>query len=374
MRQIKIGIIGYGYMGKLHTMCYENLKYYYDMEGEVIVYAIATSKKKEELSLQNVVVYENYQDLIEDPQVDVVDICAPNFMHKEILIAAIKGHKYIYCEKPLALDKEAADAVVDAYRAYSYDRTNRVAFEYRFVPAILRAKELIDQGKIGKLIQFNCKYYGSEFLDPNRSISWQSTKKLAGGGVLFALGTHAIDSIRFLVGDIEKVYAQKFTHFKKRPMKENPEIMKEVELEDIINAQILCENGVIGSLLLSQVAAGSGVDFSIEIYGEHGTLKFDQANPNYLLYYNDFDEKSPHGGLSGYKSIDCAQKYDGAAIFPPARVNISWIRYHIASIYDFVHGVFSGEKVSPDIMDGYRVQQVTDAIYRSCEEGKEMNV
>ena len=191
---------------------------------------------------------------------------------------------------------------------------------------------------------------------------------------MYAMGTHSIDAIRYLVGDIQEVSAQQRTHFKERPLKENPAERKKVEIEDIMNVQMCCEGDVVGNLLLSQVAAGSGIDFCFEIYGEKGAIKFDHTNANVIYYYNNEDPKEPIGGMGGFKAIETTQKYGGEAVFPPPRVTIAWSRYHIASIYDFIHAVACGEKSHPDFYDGYQVQKVTDAIYRSASTHKIENI
>lgn len=370
MKTIRVGIISFGYMGKMHAMCYDNLKYYYNSDIDVQLYAVVTSKTAEQLPIKFQKIYGTVEELLADEKVDVVDICSPNYMHRDILVKAVKSNKHIYCEKPLARDLIEADEVLEAMKESGYQGISRVVFEYRFVPAILRAKQLIQEGKIGKIINFNVKYYGSEFTDPNRPISWQSTKALAGGGVLFAMGTHAIDLIRYLAGEVKSVSAVTKTHYKERPLKENPGKMQKVEIEDLVNVQLTCDEDVIGTLMLSQVAAGSGIDFSFEIYGEKGTVKFDQQNPNVISYFDNEDPKSPIGGLSGFKTIETTQKYGGEAVFPPPRVDISWSRYHIASVYDFLRAVADGKKTHPDLMDGYQVQKITDAIYRSAQSGR----
>lgn len=366
-KEIKVGIAGFGYMGKMHALCYENIRYYYNTDAEVTLYAVVTSKKPDELPVKFRKYYNTLEEMLQDEEVDIVDICGPNYMHAEALKLAIQYKKHIYCEKPLAIDLASAEQVIRYAKETQYQGISRVTFEYRFVPAIMRAKQLIEEGRIGSIINFNVKYYGSEFIDPARPISWQSTKSLSGGGVLYAMGTHALDLIRYLVGDVEEVFAQKKTHFKKRPLKENPSEMKPVEIEDIINVQLLCHDEIMGNLLLSQVAAGSGVDFSFEIYGEKGTIKFDHTNANVISFFSNEDAKEPMGGLGGFKQIETTQKYGGEAIFPPPRVTIDWIRYHVASVYDLIHAVSTGTPTHPDIYDGYEVQRLTDAIYQSAD-------
>ncbi len=369
-KKINVGIVGFGYMGKMHAMCYDNIKYYYNSKADVNLYAVVSSKKPEELPVKFEKYYSTIDEMLEDEQVDAVDICGPNYQHKDILLKAIAKNKHIYCEKPLTIDLESAEEVIKFAKQVKFDKVNRVTFEYRFVPAILRAKQIIEEGGIGKIINFNFKYYGCEFLDPSRPISWQSRKELSGGGVLYAMGTHSIDLIRYLVGDVKEVFARKKTHFKIRPLKEDLSVRKEVGIEDIINIQLTCQDEIMGNLFLSQVAAGSGIDFTFEIYGEKGALKFDHENANVIYYYNQEDPKEPVGGYGGFKAIETTQKYGGEAVFPPPRVTVAWSRYHIASIYDFLHAIETGTKVHPDIEDGYKVQQITDAIYKSADTGR----
>lgn len=366
MKNINIGLVGFGYMGKMHTMCYDNLKYYYNMgDLSVNMYAVSDPYASSGFPVKFEKVYKDYRELINDKNVDAVDICVPNFLHKDVIVEAIRADKHIYCEKPLCVDLKSAREIMAAYEECHYKRVSRVTFEYRFVPAVMKAKELIDTGMIGNIINFNFKYYGSEFVDPKRPVSWQSTKEKSGGGVLYALGTHAIDLIHHLIGDIDEVYAASQTYYKERPLAGTDTLAK-VEIEDILNVQMDC-GGRMGTLLLSQVAAGSGIDFTFEIYGEKGAIKFNHENPNVICYYNDTEAKEPIGGQCGFKSIETTQKYGGEATFPPPRVNISWSRYHIASMHCFIDGIARGNPVHPDIIDGYRVQKVTDAIYRSAE-------
>lgn len=366
---LNVGLIGYGYMGKMHTLCYENIKYYYDLNGKKInLYGLSSSKSIDEIGNYKKA-YTNYKDLINDENVDVVDICLPNSMHKEVLIEAIKAGKHIYCEKPLALNLKEAEEVMAVMKDTSYKGINRMVFEYRFIPAIMRAKQMIDEGMIGKIINFNFKYYGSEFLNPNRPISWQSTKEMAGGGVLYALGSHAIDLIHYLVGDVTSLYANTKTHYKERPLKDSSGF-KKVEIEDIVNAQLTVGDDILGTLTLSQLAAGSGTDVKFEIFGERGSIKFDHSNPNAIKYFSADDIDNPIGGVSGFKEIETTQKYPRPAIFPPPRVNISWIRYHIASQFDFIQAVYENKETSPDINDGFKVQKVMNKIYESASLNK----
>jgi len=134
MKKINIGIIGYGYMGKMHSMCYENLKYYYEIpDVKINLYAVVTSKKQEDLDTKFEKVYKTYQELLEDKNVDAVSMCLPNFMHKEVIMECLKMKKHIYCEKPLALNLKEGEEILEYMNEISYNKVNRMVFEYRFV-------------------------------------------------------------------------------------------------------------------------------------------------------------------------------------------------------------------------------------------------
>ncbi len=363
---INIGIIGYGYMGKTHSYGYTALPYYYDLgKNKVNLHALVSSSKTHDSISSFKKIYKDYRELLADPDVNAVHICLPNFMHKEVIIEALKSNKHIYCEKPLTLDLKEAEEVVNVLKISDKSLIHRVAFEYRFAPAIIRAKQIIEEGHIGKIINFNFKYYGCEFLNPNRPISWQSDKNKSGGGVVFALGVHAIDLINYLVGDITNVCAEMITHFKERPIKEGGYVP--VLTEDIVNSQLKVNDSIPGTLSLSQVAAGSNIDLQFEIYGEDGSIKFDHDNPNVLKYFSTKTEDTPFGGFKGFTEIETYQKYSPPAVFPPPRVNISWSRYHIASQFDFINSIINGKLSEPNIMDGYKAQKVVNGIFESAK-------
>lgn len=369
MKRVNIGLIGYGYMGKTHTMGYLNLPIYYDLQDiEINLYGACSSSLKEENNRFGYRIYDNYRDLIRDPNIDVIDICSPNFTHRDILIEAIKENKHIYCEKPLTLNYKEALEIQELLGTVNYTGINRIVFEYRFIPAIMKAKRLIEEGAVGKIIHFNIKYYGCEFLNPNRPISWQSTKEKSGGGVLYALGSHAIDLIHYLIGSIKGVYANKRTHYRERKVLGEKDKTQRVDTEDIINANLILEGDILGNLMLSQVAAGSTIDLQFEIYGEKGSIKFDHENPNIVRYYS-FDKERDLSSLDesdGFMDIQTSQKYGMGSVFPPPRVNISWLRYHMASQYDFIRAIIDNRQSQPNLLDGYRVQKVMDKVLESA--------
>ena len=367
-KELNIAIIGYGYMGKVHTLCYKNLPFYYNLpDTKLNLYAVMDIRQEIQKEVGFTKFHNDYEILLADPQVDVVDICTPNFMHKPILIKAIKANKAIYCEKPLALNLKETEEIIEVLNKSNPNLIHRIVFEYRFLPAVMKAKELITTGRIGDIINFNFKYYGSEFLDPVVSLKWQAIKAKAGAGVLYALGSHVIDLIHYLIGDITEVYSETKAYYQKRDL-QNIQKQGEIEIEDIVNAQLKVNDEIMGMLMLSQIAAGSSTDLQFEIYGEKGSLKFDHSNPNVLKFYSIEEE------LSGFKEIETMQKYPEPAVFPPPRVNISWIRYHIASQFNFINAVLNNKQASPNLRDGYKVQKVMDKILQSSIERKSLRV
>ncbi len=366
-KELNIAVIGYGYMGKVHTLCYKNLPFYYNLpDTKLNLYAVMDVRREIQKEAGFTKFFNDYEKLLADPKVDVVDICTPNFMHKPILMKAIKANKAIYCEKPLALNLNEAEEIIEVLNKSNSSLIHRIVFEYRFLPAVMKAKELIFGGFIGKIINFNFRYYGSEYIHKNHNLEkWQTNKEKAGAGVLYAMGSHVIDLIHYLIGEIVEVNAWAKIYNNFSDIKYRKET---IEIEDIINAQIKVNNGSIGVLMISQVAAGSGIDLQFEIYGEKGSLKFDHSNPNVLKYFK-IDEE-----FSGFKEIETMQKYPSPAVFPPPRVNISWIRYHIASQFNLINAVLNNEQARPNLIDGYKVQKVMSKILQSSVEQKNVIV
>ena len=228
-------------------------------------------------------------------------------------------------------------------------------------------------------------------LDPIRPMSWRLDKKQSGGGALYDLGSHAIDLIRYLLGDCTKVFASLHTFIKKRPIESNDETMYAiVEVDDLAILQMnmqkatddfvlpqtpthdfaLAQNGAVGTMEASRIATGSTDELLIDVHGTQGALHFNLMDPNWLYAYDARAEAEPLGGMQGYTRIQTVQKYPQPAVFPSSKASIGWMRLHVASLYDFVTNVVRDEVGSPSFFDGMKTQEIMEAALISAEQGK----
>ncbi|MBF8248425.1 MAG: hypothetical protein HW374_1225, partial [Bacteroidetes bacterium] len=187
----------------------------------------------------------DFQDLVQRKDIDVINVCTPNKMHYDAVLAAMKNGKHVYCEKPLAFNEKEARELVRV--AESSGVKHQITSEYRFIPAIMKAKELIDQGFVGRVFHFRGVYLHSGYIDPKRPREWRMQKDVIGGGVLVDLGPHLLDIMHYLVGEIEEASGTMETFFKERPLPEDPTKMGKVEVEDAITVIFRFKNGALGS-------------------------------------------------------------------------------------------------------------------------------
>lgn len=355
---VGVGLISYGYMGKVHSLCYRELPFYYDLGRAVRLVAVATpsqgSRKRAMREAGFKHALSDPYDLIGRSDVDVIDICAPTYLHEEYACAAVKAGKAVYIEKPLARTLDSARRIYQAVTDAGV--SSGIAFEYRFVPALMRAKRLLDEGSIGSVIHFRAIYQGAEHIYPAK-FKWQLDRERAGGGALFALGSHLIDLVRYLLGEYSSIHATQV----KCPDRG--------DVEQVVFMQAAMDGGAQGSLEVSQVAAGSNIDIRLELYGTKGSIQFDNRCPNILRVYEV--PLDPLDASAGFTEMNTMQQYKDA-VFPPPRVDINWLRYHLASQYQFVNGLLdknTAGNLHPTVYDGLRCQEVMEAAMKSIKEG-----
>ena len=220
IRKIGVGLLGYAFMGKAHANGYSKMPvFFYPPPAFPRLVAIcgrtedAVAEAAKRYGFERY--YTDWRSLIKDDEVEVVDNCLPNNMHAEPCIAAAEAGKHVICEKPLAATLEDAKAMCEAVEKAGVK--NMTAFNYRFVPAIQLAKKLIDEGYIGRILQYRAVYLQEWIMDPNFPLVWRLRKNVAGSGALGDLGAHIIDLARFLVGDVSSVCGLTETFIKERP-------------------------------------------------------------------------------------------------------------------------------------------------------------
>lgn len=364
---MKIGLTGFGGMGKTHAYAVQNLKYFYsplDFSAEISGVCCAhydnAVKAAEKYGFEKS--YLDFYEMLDDPDVDVIDICTPNIFHYEELKAAIAAGKHIYCEKPLCTT--AAEAEEIARLAKEKNLVCAIVFNTRFMLPVMRAKEIIDAGGIGEPLSFTGRFFHSSATEPGKNAGWKQNKDVCGGGVLFDLGSHTIDLIRWLCGEFESVSGLSQIAYPER-LGENGEKWQ-TNAEEAFYMTAKLKNGACGTISVGKVMPGTNDDHTFEIYGTKGSVRFDLMQPNYLMYYDS--EKPAH--LRGFTRIECCGRYPApSGVFPGVKAPVGWLRGHVGSMYNFLDCVNRNVIPSPSFDDAARVQYIMEKAYESAETG-----
>ncbi len=366
---LNIGLLGFGAMGKTHAYAVSNLPYFYGGEyGEHKIVGIASGHydkaKRAAMDFSLGRACENEDELINDPDIDIIDVCTPNIYHYETVKKALNAGKHVYCEKPLAVTAEEAKEL--ALLAEGKGLICRIVFNNRFMPAIMRAKQIIDDGRLGNIVSFRVAYLHASCTDLNKNAGWKQDKSVCGGGVLFDLGSHCIDLVRLLCGEIRAVSGRSQIYHKTRLGMDGAVWQTNADEAFYITAEL--ENGGIGTIEANKLAFGTNDDLSFEIYGEKGALKYSLMQPNYLRFYDGDREGGALGGDRGFTDIECVGRYPApGGIFPSFKAPVGWLMGHVESYRCFLDAVKHGRTGAPDFDDGARVQLIMEKAYFSSE-------
>lgn len=367
MDELRIGIIGFGFMGKTHTYGYKTIPLYYGglpykikLAGVCDTVPGVAEKAKESLDFEFAT--DNPEDIFNCKDIDIVDICTPNVYHKEGVLKALKAGKHVYCDKPLASSFEETKEITE--RLKGCDVITQMALQYRFFPATMRAKELIDEGRIGRIMSFRACYLHSGSVDPKKPIGWKQDKKFGGGGVLFDLGSHVLDLICHLLGEYSSVFAKTGVIYPQRPDKSGK--MVDIEADDVAFMILQMKSGCFGTIEASKIATGANDELRFEIHGDKGAIRFNLMEPNWLEYYDNTLPEVPLGGVRGYTKIECVQRFEKpGGDFPSSKFSIGWIRSHVHSLYNFLTCVYENKQASPSFKEGAYIQYVMEKAYES---------
>lgn len=368
MKEIGIGIIGYGFMGKAHTYAYKTIPLYYDnLPFRVRLVGICNrtlekaQKAKEDLGFEFAT--DNPEELFTNDNIQVINVCTPNNVHRDHVIGALKAGKHVYCDKPLSATYEEAKEILDVLA--STNAITQMAFQNRFFPATMRAKELIEAGFLGNILSFRASYLHSGSVDPNRPMGWKLEKSM-GGGVLADLGSHVLDLIYYLLGEYKEVFAYNRILYPQRPHPSG-EIM-DVQAEDLSFLIVKMKNGGTGTIESSKIATGTNDELTFEIHGDKGAMRFNMMDPNWLEVYDNTIPEADLGGDRGFKKIECVQRYKSpGGKFVPSKAPIGWIRSHVHSLYNFLDNVYNDRSSTPSIKDGAYIQYVMEMAQKSNE-------
>ncbi len=372
MDEIGIGIVGYGFIGRIHALSYISVPWTYPGAPRVHLVGASTATeagaRRAEREGQFELVTTDYRRLLERQDIQAISCCAPNDAHREIVLAAIEAGKHVYCDKPLALNLEQAEEVARAARAG--EGIYQMTFNYRFVPALRRARQLIAEGFLGRPFSFRADYLHSGYIDPRRPLSWRLDRERSGGGAVVDLGAHVIDLVRYLLGEFRSLSALQRTFIPRRPLSDGSGT-GEVRVDDLTLVQAELENGAVGTMEFSRLATGTEDELRLELRGDRGALSFNLMEPDFLGAFDAADPEEPLGGTRGWKRIASAGRYLEKGALPGPKSTQGWARFHLASAHDFLVNVQRGALAehSPGFEAGLEAQRVIATIQRSAAEG-----
>ncbi len=292
------------------------------------------------------------------PEIDVVDICTPNYLHKEMALAAIGAGKHVYCEKPLGLTGIEAGEIFLAARNAGVKTA--IGFNYICNPMLQLARSIIESGELGVPVNFRGSYQEDYLSDPQTPFSWRCARSTGGSGALADLGTHLINMAHFLVGPLDRVYGNLTTVYEQRP--EQGGAMRNVENEDIAQVLVQFASGIPGTFEISRIATGKKCGLAFHLTASKGSLVFDQERMNELRVYRTPDIS----GQAGYRTILAGPEHADYANFCPAPGHGLGINdLKVIEIRNVLAGIANDRDIYPDFEEGWRVQAVIDAIEAS---------
>ncbi|MGQ9593197.1 MAG: Gfo/Idh/MocA family protein [Anaerolineae bacterium] len=378
---VNIGQIGHKFIGKAHNHAYTNVGLFFDVKLRPVKKVLCglgpdLPQVAEQWGWEEWT--QDWREVVERPDIHVVDICAPSILHREIAVAAAKAGKHVFCEKPLAMNLEEAREMVEAVERAGVVHT--VGFNYRKVPAIALAKQLLEEGAIGRIFHFRGIYSQDWLVDPGFPLAWRLRKKDAGAGSSWDLGAHVVDLARYLVGELDEVVASQTTFIKRRPIAKVEdgltaipgEEMGEVDVDDATSFLARFENGAMGLFEVTRYGTGHRNQNRIEIYGSEGGLIWEGfPKMNDLLFYSRRDPAH----AQGFRTIqvgEAVHPYVGA--YYPAGHIIGFGETFVHEVLDFLNAIAEGRPASPNFRDGLQCQEVLVAVDRSAQERRWVKV
>jgi len=375
-KTLNVGVIGYGFMGRAHSNAYANVGHFFDLPYTINLKAACGRDAAKTRAFADRWGYQSvetdWRKLIERQDIDIVDICTPNDLHAEIAVAAAQAKKMILCEKPLSMNGIEGKAMVDIVEKAGVP--NMVWYNYRRVPAVTFAKQLIDEGKLGRIYHYRAKFLQDWTISPELPQGgaglWRLDVAAAGSGVTGDLLAHCIDTALWLNGNIDSVTAMTETFVKERQHNLTGKVEK-VGIDDACAFLARFENGSLATFESTRYARGHKALYTFEINGEHASIAWDLHDLHRLQYFDHRDA----GPTRGWRSIhitDGEHPYMGKWWVPGLQIGYEHSFVH--QVADFVEGVATGKPAMPDFKDALRTQLVCDAVLRSASAGKWMPV
>ncbi len=372
MKNLNVGLIGYGFMGRAHSNAFRKVNNFFDLAHRPVLKAICARDGGKAKAFAERWGYESvetdWRKLIERADIDVIDIATPNNTHAEIALAAAKAGKMILCEKPLSMDGKEGVRMVQAVEKAGVP--NMVWYNYRRVPAVTLAKQLIDEGRLGRIFHYRAKFLQdwtiSKNLPQGGAGLWRLDVKAAGSGVTGDLLAHCIDTALWLNGGISSVSAMTETFIKERKHTLTGKVEK-VGIDDACAFLARFGNGALATFESTRYARGHKALYTFEINGENASIAWDLHDLHRLQYFDHQDE----GRLRGWRSVhitDGDHPYMKNWWVPGLQIGYEHTFIH--QVADFLGGLESNKPAHPNFRDALETQWVCEAVLKSAKTGK----
>ena len=376
---LNVGVIGCGFMGKAHSNAYRQVNHFFNCKYEPVLKACCARGRDLLDPFAEHWGYEStetdWRKLVARDDIDLVDICVPNDMHHEIALAAAGAGKMVVCEKPLAMNAQEGQEMVDAVEKAGV--ANMVWFNYRRVPAIALAKQIIDEGRVGRTFHYratyNQDYTISADVPQGGAALWRLDARVAGSGVTGDLLAHSIDTAEWLNGPIRRVTAATETFVKERKHAESGQV-EPVTIDDACMFLAVFANGSMGTFESTRYARGRKNFNTFEINGENGSIYFDLEDPHILEFFKYADPATGakvEDHLTGWQRIHVTNfehPYMDKWWVPGC--TIGYEHTFTNALADFLDSLERGEPFEPDFRAGLRTQQVCDGVLASAKSGE----
>jgi predicted dehydrogenase len=375
-KTLNVGLIGYGFMARAHSNAYRKVNNFFDLEYQPVLKAVCARDAAKLKAFADTWGYESvetdWRKLIERPDIGLVDVCAPNNLHREIALAAARAGKMILTEKPLAMNsQEGAEMVAAVEKARI---PNMVWYNYRRIPAVTLAKKLVDEGRLGRIFHYRAVFLQDWTISPELPQGgtglWRLDAAVAGSGVTGDLLAHCIDTAIWLNGGIDRVSAMTETFVKERKHNLTGKV-EPVGIDDACAFLARFKNGSLATFESTRYARGHKAFYAFEINGEKASIQWSLHDLHRLSYFDHRDES----GLRGWRSIhvtDGEHPYMNHWWVPG--LQIGYEHSFIHQVADFLDGLAKGQPASPTFRDAQETQKVCDAVLASAKTGSWVEV
>jgi predicted dehydrogenase len=376
LRQVGIGMLGYGFMGKVHSNAFLKIPYSFKSPSAYPILVAICGRDEARVAdmaarMRYCGYYTDWKQMIKDPGIDIIDNVTPDDRHRAPSIAAAGEGKHVICEKPLAMTVKDAAAMLEAVQKAGVK--HMCCFNYRFFPAVRLAKQLIDDGTIGKVYHFRGRYLQEPGHNPDAPLedAWYASGTKS--GILLGIGSHIIDMSRFLLGDIVALSGLARTYNPTRTAKAGN--VEQVTADEGNLALVEFASGASGTIESSGVATGHRNQHTWEINGSKGSLAWDLEDPNHLRVFID---GAPLPEVRGFTNVSVTDPgHPLSTVYLPVGHNAGWEYGHVHALHHFVDCVAEDKPVAPygaTFEDGYRCQVIMEAIMRSSRTGRRIEL